>query len=177
MLQIQKIGTQSLSGYRSSRCVGYSAFLAFLVCVPYTHLTPQTLDTVHTSFPRPMAPYLKDFLSASLHHLQVLLPTFTHFYLSSSASPPGSSEDEPVGIPLLICPLMDFVTSATRGGKARDWFDQENLLGLIESLFNFLQMTEEDVSIYIYIYISFLTEMTSLLVFRRRLGPQTLMLS
>lgn len=47
---------------------------------------------------------------------------------------------------------MDFVTSATRGGKARDWFDQENLLGLIESLFNFLQMTEEDVSIYIYIF-------------------------
>ena len=109
-------------------------------------LTPQTLDTVHTSFPRPMASYLKDFLSASLHHLQVLLPTFTHFYLNASAPPPGSSEDELVGIPHLICPLMDFVTSATRGGKAKDWFDQGHLLGLIGSLFNFVQMTEEDVS-------------------------------
>lgn len=41
---------------------------------------------------------------------------------------------------------MDFVSSATRGGKARDWFDQGNLQGLVGSLFNFVQMTEEDVS-------------------------------
>lgn len=105
----------------------------------------QTLDTIHTSFPRPMTPYLKEFLSASLHHLQSLFPTFLHFYLSS-ASPPGSSEDEQVGIPHLVCPLIDFISTATRGGKAKEWFDQDNQYALVGAVFNYVQMTEEDVS-------------------------------
>jgi len=91
-----------------------------------------------------MATYLKDFLSASLHHLQTLFPTFTHFYLSSSASPSGSSEDEQVGLPQLVCTLVDFVSTATRGGKAKD---TGNLQALVEAVFNYVQMTEEDVSI------------------------------
>src|ERR1700737_639973 len=106
----------------------------------------QTLDTIHTSFPRVMTTYLKDFLSASLHHLQVLFPTFTHYYLSSSTSPPGSSEDEHVDLPNLVCPLIDFVATVTRGGKVREWFDAGNLQGLVGAVFNYVQMTEEDVS-------------------------------
>ena len=94
-----------------------------------------------------MATYLKDFLSASLHHLQILFPTFTHFYLSSSASPPSSSEDEQVGLPQLVCTLVDFVSTATRGGKAKEWFDTGNLQALVGAVFNYVQMTEEDVSI------------------------------
>jgi hypothetical protein len=93
-----------------------------------------------------MTTYLKDFLSASLIHLQVLFPTFTHFYLSPSASPPSSSEDEHVGLPHLVCPLIDFVSTATRSGKAKEWFDSGNLQGLIAAIFNYVQMTGEDVS-------------------------------
>jgi importin-9 len=85
-------------------------------------------------------------LSASLHHLQVLFPTFTHFYLSSSVSAPNSSEDEHVGLPHLVCPLIDFVSSATRAGKAKEWFDSGNLPSLVGAIFNYVQMTDEDVS-------------------------------
>lgn len=105
----------------------------------------QTLDTIHTSFPRALTPYLKDFLAASLQHLQSLFPTFTEFYLTSSASPPGSSEDEFIGLPHLICPIIDFMSSATRGGRAKEWFDSGNLQALVHSLFRYVQMTEEDV--------------------------------
>ncbi|KIM88892.1 hypothetical protein PILCRDRAFT_244255 [Piloderma croceum F 1598] len=104
----------------------------------------KTLDTIHTSFPRVMTTYLKDFLSASLHHLQILFPTFTHFYLSPSVSVPNSSEDEHVGLPHLVCPLIDFVSSATRGGKAKEWFDSGNLPSLVGAIFNYVQMTDED---------------------------------
>jgi importin-9 len=97
-----------------------------------------------------MTTYLKDFLSASLHHLQVLFPTFTHFYLSSSASPPGSSEDEHIDLPHLVCPLIDFVSTVTRGGKAKEWFDSGHLPALIEAVFNYVQMTEEDVSFFFF---------------------------
>src|ERR1700683_491693 len=95
-----------------------------------------------------MTTYLKDFLSVSLHHLEVLFPTFTHFYLSSSASPLGSSEDENVGLPHLVCPLIDFVSTVTRGGKAKEWFDSGHLPALIGAVFNYVQMTEEDVSFF-----------------------------
>lgn len=110
--------------------------------------TAQTLDTIHTSFPRPMTIYLRDFLSASLRHLQALLPTFTQYYLASSTSPPGSSEDESVGLPHLLCPIIDFISTATRGGRAKEWFETGNLEALIESIFNYVQMTEEDVGLF-----------------------------
>ena len=106
----------------------------------------QTLDVIHTSFPRPLTPYLKDFLTASLNHFQALYPTFAQFYLSSSEPAPHSSEDEPVELPQLLCPILDFVTAVSRGGKAREWFVGGNLTALISSVFNFVQMTDEDVS-------------------------------
>jgi hypothetical protein len=93
-----------------------------------------------------MTTYLQDFLSASLNHLQILFPTFTRFYLSSSLSPPSSSEDEHVGLPHLVSPLIDFVSTATRGGKAKEWFDSGHLQALVGATFNYVQMTDEDVS-------------------------------
>ncbi|KAF8899297.1 armadillo-type protein [Infundibulicybe gibba] len=104
----------------------------------------KTLDTVHTSFPRALTPYLRDFLTSSLNHLQALYPTFNHYYLSSIDSIPRSSEDESIELPQLICPITDFVAAVTRGGKAKDWFETENLTNLILAVFNFVQMTNED---------------------------------
>lgn len=104
----------------------------------------RTLDIIHTSFPRALTPYLKDFLTASLNHFQALYPTFAQFYLSASEPAPRSSEDESIELPQLLCPILDFITAVTRGGKAREWIVEENLDTLILVVFNFVQMTDED---------------------------------
>ncbi|KAF8079173.1 armadillo-type protein [Lyophyllum atratum] len=96
----------------------------------------KTLDTIHTSFPRALTPYLQDFLSDSLVHLQALYPTFSQYYLSSSEPAPRSSEDEAIELPQLICPILDFAAAATRGGKAKEWFTNANLNALIAAIFN-----------------------------------------
>ncbi|KAI0319475.1 armadillo-type protein [Amylostereum chailletii] len=104
----------------------------------------RTLDVIHTSFPRVLAPYLLDYLTASLHHLQVLYPTFSHFYLLATTPVPNSSEGEPIELTRLGAPLIDFVSNAARGTKARAWFDQNNLNALIDVLFKWSQMTQEN---------------------------------
>jgi importin-9 len=93
-----------------------------------------------------LTPYLNDFLTASLNHFQALYSTFAQFYLSSSEPAPRSSEDESVELPQLLCPILDFISSVTRGGKAREWFVEINRSRLISAIFNFVQMTDEDVS-------------------------------
>jgi importin-9 len=93
-----------------------------------------------------LIPYLNEFLTASLNHFQALYPTFAQFYLSSSEAAPQSSEDDAVELPQLLCPILDFVTAVTRGGKAREWFVEENRTRLISAVFDFVQMTDEDVS-------------------------------
>lgn len=98
-----------------------------------------------------MTPYLKDFLTASLNHFQALYPTFAQFYLSASEPAPRSSEDESIELPQLLCPILDFITAVTRGGKAREWIVEENLDTLILVVFNFVQMTDEDVSLLLFI--------------------------
>ncbi|TFK42052.1 armadillo-type protein [Crucibulum laeve] len=97
----------------------------------------RALDTIHISFPRALAPYLKDFLAASVNHLHVLYPTFAHYYLSSADSAPSTSEDENIELPQLISPILDFVAAVTRSGKVRDWYDENNLPALISAVFNF----------------------------------------
>ncbi|KAF7303143.1 ARM repeat-containing protein [Mycena kentingensis (nom. inval.)] len=104
----------------------------------------KALDTINTSFPRALAPYLNDFLGIALSHLNTLFPTFSHFYLSSTDSPPTSSESEPLGLPQLICPVFDFAAAIARGGRSKGWFENGNLSTLISSVFNFLQMTSDD---------------------------------
>ncbi|KAG1848518.1 armadillo-type protein [Suillus subalutaceus] len=93
----------------------------------------KTLDVIHTSFPRAMTSYVRGYLDASLRHLQVMSETYDTFYISGSASAPGSSEEETVEIPHLICPLFDFVSNVVRGGKAKEWLQVENLNSLEET--------------------------------------------
>jgi hypothetical protein len=92
-----------------------------------------------------MASYVRDYLDASLRHLQVLFQTYDHFYVSGSGSAPGSSEEETVEIPHLICPLFDFVSNVVRGGKAKDWLQAETLNDLVSAIFNYSQITADDV--------------------------------
>jgi hypothetical protein len=82
----------------------------------------------------------------SLNHLLSLYGTFSQCYLSSADLIPRSSENEPIELPQLICPIIDFMGTVTRGGKARGWFSEQNLSALISSVFAFLQMTNDDVS-------------------------------
>ncbi|KAG5349551.1 hypothetical protein C0989_003209 [Termitomyces sp. Mn162] len=104
----------------------------------------KTLDKILVTFPRTMEPYLEGFLTASLVHLQALQATFTQYYLSSSEAAPGSSEDEPIELPQLICPILDFASAVTRGGKTKGWFNIDNIGALVAAIFNFVQMTNED---------------------------------
>ncbi|KAI5998077.1 armadillo-type protein [Pisolithus albus] len=88
----------------------------------------KTLDTIHTSFPRAMVAYLPDYLNATLHHLQVVYSTYNRYA-------PGSSEDEVVELPHLICPMFDFLSNVVRGGKAREWLlRQTQNLGTVEEM-------------------------------------------
>ncbi|KAH0591342.1 hypothetical protein H2248_001421 [Termitomyces sp. 'cryptogamus'] len=104
----------------------------------------KTLDKILVTFPRTMEPYLEGFLTASLVHLQALQATFTQYYLSSSEAAPGSSEDEPIELPQLICPILDFASAVTRGGKTKGWFNIDNIGAFVAAIFNFVQMTNED---------------------------------
>ncbi|KAJ7269388.1 ARM repeat-containing protein [Mycena haematopus] len=104
----------------------------------------KTLDVIHTSFPRALTPYLSDYLSMSLSHLHSLYGPFSQYYLSSTESAPRSSENESIELPQLICPIFDFTAAVTRGGKSKGWFESQNLSALVASVFNFLQMTNED---------------------------------
>ncbi|KII94307.1 hypothetical protein PLICRDRAFT_50286 [Plicaturopsis crispa FD-325 SS-3] len=104
----------------------------------------KTLDNIYTSFPRAMAPYLNDLLASSLTHLRAYWPTFVHYYISSSSPVPNSSEDDSIELPQLLCPIIDFISTVARGGKAKAWFSQENLTSLIDAVFNYTQMTDDD---------------------------------
>lgn len=105
----------------------------------------QTLDVLHTSFPRALTSSLPEFLAASLNHLQVLYPTFSHYYLSATEAVPSTSEDESIELPQLLCPIIDFLSAVTRGAKGREWLGGENILSVVVSMFNYVQMTDDDV--------------------------------
>lgn len=94
-----------------------------------------------------MTQYLEGLLNASLVHLQALHAKFTEYYLLSSDATPGSSEDEAIELPQLICPILDFVSAVTREGKLRDWFGVDNTGSLVAAIFDFVQMTNEDVGL------------------------------
>ncbi|KAH9923163.1 armadillo-type protein [Epithele typhae] len=104
----------------------------------------KSLDTIHTSFPRALTPYLKDLLDAALVHLSVLFPTFSRCYLQSGAAVPASSEDETIELTHLVCPMLDFVNRAARSGRATDWFEGDNLSNLVGGVFSWVQMTKDD---------------------------------
>jgi importin-9 len=110
------------------------------------------LEIIHTSFPRSIAPHLPDFLSASLIHLQLLYPTFVACHLAESIPPPPSEED-PIDLPQLICPLIDFVSATAKDGKAKGWFSGEGsgsvgrMGELVSEIIRWAQMTKEDVNL------------------------------
>ncbi|KAH9046970.1 ARM repeat-containing protein [Lactarius deliciosus] len=104
----------------------------------------KTLDTIHTSFPRVIAPYLPGYVTASLRHLHALYPTYVQYYLADSTVVPNSSEGEPIELYKLIAPLVDFVTGATRQSKARVSFDDETLAQLVDASVQWSQMTKEN---------------------------------
>ncbi|KAA1471630.1 ARM repeat-containing protein [Dentipellis sp. KUC8613] len=108
----------------------------------------RTLDTIHTSFPRALAPYLPAYLNASLTHLQALFPTFYAYYLSPTPAGdvPQSEEDgENVELPRLAAPLVDFVSAVARGGRARAWFEESGRLGaVVDAAVKWAQMTSEN---------------------------------
>lgn len=108
----------------------------------------QALDTINTSFPRALIPYFKDLLNLSLSNLNSVYPTFLQYYLSSDSVPP-SSEDEPVELTQLISAILDFIAAVARGGRAKDWFKADSLVALITTIFNFTQMTDNDVGLMI----------------------------
>ncbi|KAF8346879.1 armadillo-type protein [Amanita rubescens] len=104
----------------------------------------KTLDTLHTSFPRALTPYLPDFLNSALHHLQIIYPSFVHYYISAADSPPRTSEDELIELPDLIVPIVDFIAAVARGGKAKLWFDAQHFPALVSAVFKFTQVGEQD---------------------------------
>ncbi|KAF8262244.1 armadillo-type protein [Lactarius quietus] len=104
----------------------------------------KTLDTIHTSFPRVIAPYLPGYVTASLRHLHALYPTYVRYYLADSTAVPNSSEGEPIELYKLAAPLVDFVTGATRQSKARVSFDDATLAQLVDVLVQWAQMTKEN---------------------------------
>lgn len=97
------------------------------------------------AFPRVLAPYLPDFLNASLHHLNSLYPTFSHYYISSQSSVPTTSEDDTFDLVQLVVPILDFLTTVARGGKGKDWFNASTLPALTGEVYNWVQMTSDDV--------------------------------
>ena len=112
---------------------------------------PQTLDIIHTAFPRTIAPYLPDFLTASLGQLHVLFPAFHQFYVLASDTVPLSSEDEKIELSQLASATLDFIAAVSRSGKARDWFNEANVNELVGDVFRWTEMTADEVS-YLIIY-------------------------
>lgn len=95
-----------------------------------------------------MTPFINELLGASLMHLHSLYPTFAQYYLASSDPVPPSTEDESIELPQLISSIVDFVAAVARGGRAREWFENEEARGsLVGAVFKFAQMTDNDVSI------------------------------
>ncbi|KAG8219346.1 armadillo-type protein [Butyriboletus roseoflavus] len=108
----------------------------------------KALDVINTAFPRGLKAYVESFLDSSLSHLKSIFPVYEIYYINATESVPGSSEDEAIELPYLICPLFDLVSNIVRGGRAKQWLDPQNqspnLTNLVGVVFGFAQMTAED---------------------------------
>lgn len=126
----------------------YSRWAILLTHEPALTSLEQALDTIQMGFPKTLSSHINDLLNFALAHLRSLLPTFNHYCLSSStASPPtASEEDHPIELPMLGCPVIDFLAVMTRGSRAKSWLSSSNVETLIVTLCGWMQMTEDDVS-------------------------------
>lgn len=104
---------------------------------------------INTTFPRGLKPYVESFLDSSLTHLKSIFPAYEIYDINAAESVPTSTEDEAIELPHLICPLFDLVSNIVRGGRAKQWLDpkyqSQNLTNLVGVVFQFAQMTAEDV--------------------------------
>ncbi|KAI0347862.1 ARM repeat-containing protein [Trametopsis cervina] len=106
----------------------------------------KTLDIIHTSFPRVLAPYLPDFLNSTLHHLGALFPEFFHYYITAENTPPFTSEDERVDLTQLAGSALDFISAVARSGRAKQWFNEEKTTALLAEVFRWIEMTADEES-------------------------------
>lgn len=105
----------------------------------------QTFDTLQMGFSKSLAPYYSDVLSLALSHLQTLLPTFTHYYLTSENEPPTAAEEDPIDLSMIGCPTIDLIAAITRSSKAKSWLQPSTVETLVLTLCGWIQMTEDDV--------------------------------
>lgn len=105
----------------------------------------QTLDTLHTTFPRALRPYFGAFLTASLNHLQAYYPFYYDNYIITDSPVPKNSEDEALELPEVVAPTLDFISSVARSGKSKDWFEPSAVNSLVEAILGWSQISTESV--------------------------------
>ena len=109
--------------------------------------TTQTLDIINTSFPRVLAPYLPDFLTSTLYHLNTLFPAFYHFYIVAEDTAPVTSENERIDLTQLAGSALDLISAVARGVRATQWFNEVNTSNSVAEAFRWIEMTAEEVSL------------------------------
>lgn len=114
----------------------------------------QTLNALNSALPRLLTPYLPTFLSLTLAHLNSLLPLFHQYYVAEGATaPPASTPDDPdqeISLPNFASNMIDFLSQAVSGGRARSWFtdnDHVYVGACVRVVAGWTQMTDEDVRI------------------------------
>jgi hypothetical protein len=103
----------------------------------------QTLDTLHTTFPRALRSYLPDVLDAALVHLEAYLPAYVQYYVVADEPAPKTSEDEALELPNVAAPLVDFVAAVARAGRAKEWFVPARVGALVAAVFAWAQISTE----------------------------------
>jgi hypothetical protein len=106
----------------------------------------QTLDTLHTTFPRALRTYMPDVLAAALAHLHAYLPAYVAHYVRADEPVPRTSEDDALELPDVAAPIVDFVAAVGRRGRAEAGFAPGQLGGLVEMVFAWAQISTESVS-------------------------------
>ncbi|KAJ3527044.1 hypothetical protein NM688_g8180 [Phlebia brevispora] len=104
----------------------------------------KTLDTIRVSFPQFLIPYLPDFLTAVLNHLNVLFPTYYHYNVVAEDSAPGTSEEDPIELSQLSGVCLDFIAGVARQARSRKWFTQAHLFALVSAIVPWAEITNDD---------------------------------
>ena len=107
---------------------------------------PQCLIAIHTAFPSSLSGIIIQILDLSLRSLQSLFPLFKEFYLLSDEGLPSAGENEPPSLLQLAATIFDFITSCSRGSRARDWFNNADNINLsVETISSWAQITQDEV--------------------------------
>jgi importin-9 len=116
----------------------------------------KTLDIIQTNFSAAIKPFVEQLLTLTAQNLTTLMPTLRTYYLTGGGDPPPpQSVDDPdmtVSLQHLACPALDFVCEAARKQKSVTWVG-ENIGNIINLALYWAQMTTEDVSSKVLLYI------------------------